>query len=228
MTNDIDQPIADDSRTEFGLTAPGEFGNDATRINQDAPQADNPAKKKATGEGGGGFGDDDESAGGGGAWKGFEDDEVDPDPGLDFGSGKSIPEDELDMTPMVDVTFLLLIFFMVTASFTLRKSFEQAHSKIDDPSNNVVDSEDEDDFVEVIIDQTNTFYIRTRDTEEIEAPSDREMRDVLREAKEIAGAKRLIIRAHVDALHNKVVKVLDTGNSIGMEQIETVVTETDY
>ena len=54
------------------------------------------------------------------------------------------------------------------------------------------------------------------------------MRDVLREAKENVGAKRLIIRAHVDALHSKVVKVLDTGNSVGMEEIQTVVTEVDY
>ena len=31
-------------------------------------------------------------------------------------------EDDLDMTPMVDVTFLLLIFFMITASFTITKT----------------------------------------------------------------------------------------------------------
>ena len=35
-------------------------------------------------------------------------------------------EEELDMTPMVDVTFLLLIFFMVTASFSLQKSIHDA------------------------------------------------------------------------------------------------------
>src|SRR5688572_20269137 len=36
---------------------------------------------------------------------------------------KSAPQEaEMDMTPMVDVTFLLLIFFMVTASFTMQKS----------------------------------------------------------------------------------------------------------
>ncbi len=33
-------------------------------------------------------------------------------------------EDDLDMTPMVDVTFLLLIFFMITAAFSLQKSME--------------------------------------------------------------------------------------------------------
>ncbi|MEM9411255.1 MAG: biopolymer transporter ExbD [Planctomycetota bacterium] len=228
MSNEVDPPVADDSKTEFGLTAPGDFGHDANTMVPDEAEEKPKAKTPTTPRDGGGK-DDDQFGGGGGPWKGFEEEEVDPDPGVDFGQGKSIPEDELDMTPMVDVTFLLLIFFMVTASFTLRKSFEQAHSQVDDPSNQVVEpKDDEDDFVEVIIDQTNTFYIRTRDTEEIEAPSDREMRDVLREAKEIAGAKRLIIRAHVDALHGKVVKVLDTGNSIGMERIETIVSEVDF
>ena len=164
-----------------------------------------------------------------GNWRGFEEEIEEEEPDFNFADGKKIPEDELDMTPMVDVTFLLLIFFMVTASFTLRKSFEQSHSQTDDPSTNVVEPvDDTQDFVEVIIDQTNTFYIRTRDTEEIEAPSDREMRDTLREARDIAGAQRLIIRAHVDALHSKVVKVLDMGNKVGMQKIETIVTDVDY
>ena len=224
MSNEIDTQLdAKDSNPDFGLTAPGQFGHNAPELPHEQPAGpaaggDHPRNRdNNVGTGGGG-----------GNWKGLEEEEVDPDPGFDFGQGKSIPEDELDMTPMVDVTFLLLIFFMVTASFTLRKSFEQAHAQVDDPSTNSVEQEDNDDFIEVIIDQTNTFYIRTRDTEEIEAPSDREMRDVLREAKNIAGAKRLIIRAHVDALHSKVVKVLDTANTVGIERIETVVTEEDY
>src|SRR5512146_2340419 len=33
-------------------------------------------------------------------------------------------DDGLDMTPMVDVTFLLLIFFMVTAAFALQRSIQ--------------------------------------------------------------------------------------------------------
>ncbi|MEM9659397.1 MAG: biopolymer transporter ExbD, partial [Planctomycetota bacterium] len=31
-------------------------------------------------------------------------------------------DDELDLTPMVDVTFLLLIFFMITAAFAVQKA----------------------------------------------------------------------------------------------------------
>ncbi|MFZ4471051.1 MAG: ExbD/TolR family protein, partial [Pirellula sp.] len=36
-----------------------------------------------------------------------------------------LPKDDMDMTPMVDVTFLLLIFFMITASFSSEKVFEK-------------------------------------------------------------------------------------------------------
>lgn len=215
-----------DSRDEFGLSAPGGFGagasthmRDATNISKRAAKPVPPSDRD----------DDSGSNSGGGNWKGFDEEEPDPEPAISFGAGKKIEEDELDMTPMVDVTFLLLIFFMVTASFTLRKSFEQAHSQVDDPSEQVADpEEDEDDFVEVIIDQTNTFYIRTRDQEEIEAPSDLEMRDTLREAKDSYGARRLIIRAHEDALHNNVVKVLDAASTIGIARVETVVTDVDY
>ena len=211
-----------DTADEFGLSAPrqklGEFEEsespDDGRGNESSRSKPKPLPA---------------ASGVSGNWRGFEEEIEDEEPEIDFGAGKKLPEDELDMTPMVDVTFLLLIFFMVTASFTMRKSFEQAHSKTEDPSTNVVEPDlDNKDFVEVIIDQTNTFYIRTRDTEEIEAPTDREMRDTIREAKEIAGAQKLIIRAHVDALHSKVVKVLDMGNKVGMQEIETIVTDIDY
>jgi biopolymer transport protein ExbD len=208
---------------EFGLTAPGEFKRQL-RVPPSYPAPGQPIEAKSSRPPV--YSDSEILAGG---WKGFQEELDDPDPNVDFTRGKKLHEDELDMTPMVDVTFLLLIFFMVTASFTIRKSFEQAHANVDDPSQNVVDPvEDVDDFVEVIIDQTNTYYIRTRDTEEIEAPSDHEMRDVLRTAKEDAGATRLIVRAHVDALHGKVIKVLDFANAVGIERVETVVSEVDF
>ena len=222
MKNDHNIPESNhDSGADFGLTAPREdfkLGEHFQTLPVEASGTPSKGKSKSR-----------ETAGDIGNWRGFEAEVIDEDPDIDFAAGKKIPEDDLDMTPMVDVVFLLLIFFMVTASFTLRKSFEQAHAQVEDPSTNVVDpQDDEDDFIEVIIDQTNTFYIRTRDTEEIEAPSDREMRDTLREAKDNSNAKRLIIRAHVDSLHSKVVKVLDMANSVGMERIETIVTELDY
>ena len=37
---------------------------------------------------------------------------------------RGLDESGLDMTPMVDVTFLLLIFFMITAAFSIQKSMQ--------------------------------------------------------------------------------------------------------
>jgi len=49
----------------------------------------------------------------------FAEDDDDDEEG--FGS-RADDEEELDLTPMVDVTFLLLIFFMITASFSIQKT----------------------------------------------------------------------------------------------------------
>ena len=161
-------------------------------------------------------------------WKGIDDnDEEDFDHDVTFKKEK-IPEDELDMTPMVDVTFLLLIFFMVTASFTLQKSLEQPHSKADQPSTEVKDDEIVDDYVQVTIDQTNTFYVTTRDAEEVECPSDNEMRSRVKDAKETTSATRLIIVAHVDSTHSKVITAWDAGVVNDMEQIEIQTTEEEF
>ena len=84
---------------------------------------------------------------------------------------------------------------------------------------------DTDDFIQVNIDQDNTFYVTTRDSEEVECPSSNEMRACVYQAKESTTATRLIIKAHVDSLHQKVVTAWDAGVVIGMEQIEIQTTE---
>ena len=162
-------------------------------------------------------------------WKGFEQEvEEEFEKDVEFAQEK-IPVDELDMTPMVDVTFLLLIFFMVTASFTLQKSLEQPHSESKDPSSEVIQDEDMiDDYVQVTIDQTNTFYVTTENYDEVECPSDSEMRARVKNAKETTGANRMVVVAHVDSTHAKVIAAWDAGLITGMEQIEIQTTEEDY
>lgn len=163
------------------------------------------------------------------AWRGFEEEEQDDDPDVSFGRKMENDDDDMDMTPMVDVTFLLLIFFMVTASFTLQKSIEQPPSQTDDPSTNVQeDFEDEDDYVEVIIDQLDTFYVTSRDAEEVEAPTMRDMRAKVIDAKNSLNAKRMIITAHTSATHAKVVAAYDAANAAQIERIEMRTTEEDF
>ena len=221
MAKDPDQ--RDDQDDEgFGLVAPSNNLNDEVDA-QPVPVAEPEIQQAAV------LNEEGEDDYGNMTWKGFEEEEDDPDPMVTFGEKSDREEDELDMTPMVDVTFLLLIFFMVTASFTLQKSIEQPPANVDDPSNNVIeDPEEEDDYVEVVIDQTNTYYVTSREEEQVECPSDREMRARLRDAKNLAGATRLIIRAHVDSQLKKQVTAWDAGIAVGMDRIEVKTTDEDF
>ncbi len=161
------------------------------------------------------------------AWKGFETEE-DFEHEVAFTREKDKGNEDMDMTPMVDVTFLLLIFFMVTASFTLQKSIEQPASKSEDPSTAFIEVEDNEEFVQIIIDQYNTYRLTSRHSEEVEAASDNEMRRRLKDMVESTRAKKLIILHHGDATHEKVVTAWDAGNFNRIEDIVTQLTEVDF
>lgn len=138
----------------------------------------------------------------------------------------SVPE--MDMTPMVDVTFLLLIFFMVTAAFSLQKSFEIPTPREERPTTQIVtldDFEDDPDYVVVRIDENSTFFISTADwDEEREAPSQQDLLISLKQAvhsAETAPSKLLVI-AHSDAWHEKVVMAMDAGTEVGIADVKLV------
>ena len=79
-------------------------------------------------------------------WRGIAaEPETSSDPDLQF-PGRTESRPEMDMTSMVDVTFLLLIFFMVTASFIGQRAIEQPTATADVPGP-VYDLPDEDDYV---------------------------------------------------------------------------------
>lgn len=153
---------------------------------------------------------------------------------VSFSEGRAELEDgEMDMTPMVDVTFLLLIFFMVTASFSMQKAIEQPPQRDEQPSTNVTleDFEDDPDFVTVLVDEFNTFRVITSEWDE-EAPSEQELIIKLRRARE-GDSKgtvptKLLVTAHGDAHHGKVVTAMDAGTDVGIEQIQVVMTESEW
>jgi biopolymer transport protein ExbD len=90
------------------------------------------------------------------------------------------------------------------------------------------DVEDEDDYVEVIVDQNDIYYVTTRDENEVETPSETQMRAKIRNAIVDYGAKRLMITAHVDSTHERVIKVWDAGIAANLDRIEMKTTELEY
>lgn len=130
--------------------------------------------------------------------------------------------DELDLTPMVDVTFQLLIFFMLTMALGLQKSIEvPTPSDQDQPaaSRSLEDFEEDDDFIIVRIDPDDTIWVEDSETTRMEiVPKLRNLRDELRKP----GApppNSLLVMVSGEAHHETVVAVLDAGTEAGMQSV---------
>lgn len=143
-------------------------------------------------------------------------------------------EGEMDMTPMIDVTFLLLIFFICTASFALIMTKEiPAPKEEDEPSTNVQtieEFEDDPDYITIRIDAYNTFRVITPDLDE-EAPSYQELLLKLRAARQ-GGANgkiptSLMVIVNGLAKHKTQVMALDAGTEVGMEKMQLMTVEND-
>ncbi|GEM_PF-1610518 len=161
------------------------------------------------------------------AWKGFEEDEeVETVP---FGKRGKREEAEMDMTPMVDVTFLLLIFFMVTASFKLQKAIEQPPDQSDDPSDVVLDQEEEQtEAIEIFIDENDNYTILSNETDDEEAAGKVEMwRKVKLVKNNSPNAERILINANENCSHGAVINAWDAGADAGIAEISISITRGD-
>ena len=134
------------------------------------------------------------------------------------------------MTPMVDVTFLLLIFFMITASFSVQKSIQRPAQKEQDASTQVTQPTEEDiaDIVTVQVDEFNAYSVITADWDRV-AGSKQDLIIALNEAHEgnASGSTptKLVIQAHEDCIHAAVIAALDAGREAQFENFEVSTVE---
>lgn len=154
-----------------------------------------------------------------------EQQELETKPSGQAANGNS-QDDEMDMTPMVDITFLLLIFFMITAAFALQKSIEVPPMDSDEASQSTTVEDLEKDSIVVRVDGDDIYWVGAPLwPDEQRAISEEEMRLRLREARQGRGGKhgsgpsKMLIQAHGDATHERVVSAMDAGSAVGMEEI---------
>jgi len=121
-------------------------------------------------------------------------------------------EGELDMTPMVDVTFLLLIFFMITAAFSLQKSMESPRQQSDAPSTSAVEEDPEElDMVTVQINEYGSYLVLAADWER-ETPGKQNLIGALKEAMgDGSNVMKLAIEVHEAAKLQALVDCMDAG-----------------
>lgn len=145
---------------------------------------------------------------------------------------KELPKDDMDMTPMVDVTFLLLIFFMITASFSSEKVFEKPPPISDAPSSSApIEPKEILDTVRVQIDEFNAYTIILPTGDEREASSKQDLLIALGDAKlEMTTGKdeegmKMLVEAHEECIHSAVVAALDAGREKGFTSFTVSVVE---
>lgn len=140
-------------------------------------------------------------------------------------------DNEMDMTPMVDVTFLLLIFFTITAAFALQKSLEVPPSTDDETAQAQTVEDLEKDSIVVRVDGDNVYWIGSPMwPDEQRAPSETDMRAKVRQARQGddshgRGPTKMLVQANGDATHERVVAALDAGSAVGMEEIRLMTYE---
>jgi len=120
---------------------------------------------------------------------------------------QSSEEVSVNLTPLIDVVFLLLIFFMVSTTFT-----RETELQIDLPEADGEEAAQEVDLVEVEISADGEFSVN-------EQSLDSNDREALRaRIEEVSGGDNtlpFIITADSQAPHEYVVRVMDVAGSLG-------------
>jgi serine/threonine protein kinase len=132
--------------------------------------------------------------------------------------GRNRPQfEEMDLTPMVDVTFLLLIFFMITAAFDLQKKFDVAAARSEEASNVVIVEDVDDSAVQVELGHDNVVYFGDEVAESFE-----EIRGMLEAARKENSELELQIRIDPDSRHEMRIRVHDAGAQAGFTRVRSV------
>ncbi|HBC63594.1 MAG TPA: hypothetical protein DC058_20575 [Planctomycetaceae bacterium] len=130
----------------------------------------------------------------------------------------------IDLTPAVDVTFQLLIFFMVTASFSMQKAFDVPPAKNTDGVSAavVVPQESETSAVKVQVDADNAMYVE----ETKKATTFRELLELLKQEKgSSSDVTDVELELHPDSTHEARVIVIDAATQAGFTRVRNRIVE---
>jgi len=114
----------------------------------------------------------------------------------------------VEMTPLVDVVFLMLIFFMVSTSFTVSNSL-----KLELPSSQASSQDKQMKEVLISVDVKGQLYVQE------EAVEDGDLRRRILNISKGDPNMRVVLRADANSLHKRVVFVMDTVRELGMGKL---------
>ena len=121
-------------------------------------------------------------------------------------------EPEVNLTSMIDVVFLLLIFFMVSTSFTKQS---QLSIRLPQADNSAI-VEDVPEFIDLMITEQGTYLVNGR---ELVNNKPETIRNAL---QKISGGNTdlpITISADANARHQYVITAMDVAGKLGFVQI---------
>ena len=120
-------------------------------------------------------------------------------------------EVNVNLTPLIDVVFLLLIFFMVSTTFT-----KETHLEIDLPQATGDKTVTDEQVLEILITDEGNYSVNGKPLVNTQA-------ETLRRAlKELSGDKRdlpLIITADAKTPHQAVITAMDVSGQLGFSKL---------
>ena len=115
---------------------------------------------------------------------------------------------ELNLTPLIDVVFLLLIFFMVSTTFD-----KESRIKVELPEATTQDEKsDEEKTLDIVVDARGRYYVNQKEV------INTDIKTLKRAIEKMAGDRRdlpVIITADAKAMHQSVIKVMDAASQLG-------------
>jgi biopolymer transport protein ExbD len=135
---------------------------------------------------------------------------------MKFAARKPI-EATLNLTALIDVMLVLLIFFMVTTTFERQKGL-----KVKLPEANPATMRAEPQRLELVISRDGRFYLGPNEVVNPEADT---LKSALARAANNDFAQSLTIRADARAQHRYVVRAMDAAGQLGFANLTIATTE---
>jgi biopolymer transport protein ExbD len=126
---------------------------------------------------------------------------------------------DVNLTPLIDVVFLLLIFFMVSTTFE-----KQTRIEVELPTaETVAEQPEEPEKLEILIDRTGRFYLNERELLNTEPAT---LKSAVHRVADGRADLPVMIKADGAAPYQAVITAMDVLSQLGLTRMSFVATRT--